>query len=322
MGVVSIFYQSINLGMEKLLFDKLNIVSNEDKLLVHFVSVGQGDAIVINLPNGKVMMIDTGPKSSNVTLTKYIETNIINAHHNKVIDYLILTHADIDHIGGTLRVLKNFDVEKLYLPKLESDSIYYKDLVEFVDDKYEYDFLDDEDVLNVGDCELKVLSKFNYNTTNKSSAVVRLEYLGRSFLFTGDIDADVESDLIEHYRDEIDCDVLKVAHHGSKFSSSTEFLSWSSPTYSVVSVGDNYYGHPHDETIDRILDSGSHLVRTDIDGNVMFIVGNNFDLEMIHDKYIVIGLDLDIRYFCLIIVVISSLLIIKILIPIKVKVSK
>lgn len=322
MGVLSIFYLEINLGIQNILFDKLSIVSSRDKLLVHFVSIGQGDAVVINLPNGKIVMIDTGPKTSNVTLTKYLNTNVINSKHDKTIDYLILTHADIDHIGGTLRVLKNYDVDKLYLPKLESDSMYYKELADFVDGRYEYDFLDDEDVLSVGDCDFKVLSSFDYNTTNKSSAVVKLEYLGRSFLFTGDIDSDVESDLIDVYGDRLDCDVLKVAHHGSKYSTSYEFLNYVTPSYSVVSVGDNYYGHPHDETIDRILASGGNLLRTDSEGSILFVVGENFDLNVLSGTYVVIGMNLDIRYFCLIIVGISTLIIIKTLITKKIKRNK
>lgn len=314
-GIVSIFHFVLNPNIEKIFFDKLNIVSSEDKLLVHFISVGQGDAVAINLPNGKVMLIDTGPKTKNVTYTNYLDECVLNSSYDKTIDYVILTHADIDHIGGTLRLLKNYKINKLFMPKIASNSLYYKDLENFIDGRYEYDFLDDDDVLDVGDCELKVLSGYEYSTTNQSSAVVKLRYLDRSFIFTGDIDMRVERDLIGIYGDELDSDVLKVAHHGSNYSTSFEFLQYVSPEYSVVSVGDNYYGHPHDELIDRLEDSDSEIYRTDTDGSIVFVVDENFDLTVMSGPYVVIGMNLDIRHFAFAVVMICSAVVIVIMLP-------
>ncbi len=315
LGVVSIFHTVINPNVERILFNKLNIVNTNGNLLVHFVSVGQGDAIAINLPNDKVILIDSGPKNKNVSYTNYLEEKVINSEHDKTIDYLILTHADIDHIGGTLRALKNFNIKKLFMPKIASNSQYYKDLENFIEDKYDYDYLDIDDVLDVGDCELKVLSTFDYSDTNDSSVVIRLEYLDKSFLFTGDISTRVERDLIDLYADELDSDVLKIAHHGSKGSTSLEFLEYVSPEFAVISVGDNYYGHPTNEVINRLDEKDICTLRTDEDGNIIFVIGETLKFNYKSKNYVITSLTLDIRVYSFIVVVILFVVILLHIIP-------
>lgn len=113
-GVICFFNSTIKHNAINMLFDNFGIVARDDTMLVHFISVGQGDACVIDLPDGKTMLIDTGLKSGNVSYTNYLEENVINDQFNRIIDYLVLTHADADHIGGTLRVLKIFKL-KIYI---------------------------------------------------------------------------------------------------------------------------------------------------------------------------------------------------------------
>ena len=314
-GVVSVFHTFINPNIERVLYEKLNIVNTHNNLLVHFISIGQGDAIAINLPNDKVVLIDAGPKSSNVSYTNYLDEYVISGKHDKTIDYLILTHADIDHIGGTLRALKNFNIKKLFMPKVASDSSYYKDLENYIENKYEYDFLDAEDVLDVGSCELKVFNTFDYSNTNDSSVVVRLEYMGKSFLFTGDIGSRVEDDLIDLYGDELDSDVLKVSHHGGKGSTSTEFLDYVSPEFAIISVGENYYGHPTEEVLNRLNSMDIITIRTDETGNVLFVVGESIKFDYKTNNYMVTSALVDIRVYSLIIVVVLFLVIIIEIIP-------
>lgn len=314
-GVVSLFHTFINPNFERVLFNKLNIVNARDALLVHFISVGQGDAIAVNLPNNKVLLIDSGPKNKNVSYTNYLEEKVINSKYDKTIDYLILTHADIDHIGGTLRTLKNFNIKKLFMPKIASNSLYYKDLENFIENKYDYDFLDADDELDVGDCELKVFSTFDFSVTNDSSVVLRLEYLGKSFLFTGDIGHKVERDLIGLYAEELDSDVLKIAHHGSNGSTSLKFLDYVSPEYAVISVGENYYGHPTDEVLDRLDSNNINILRTDKDGNILFVIDDAVGFQYSSDSYIVMGVILDIRIYSFIIVSILFLVVIVEIIP-------
>ena len=100
LSVISLFYQSINPFLRRKLCEDFSIVSKRDAMLVHFISIGQGDAIAINLPNGKIMLIDCGLEESNVTLANYLSSKVFHDKRNNYIDYLVLTHADIDHTGG------------------------------------------------------------------------------------------------------------------------------------------------------------------------------------------------------------------------------
>lgn len=295
--VLVIFASPINYRMERALLSQSRMVTTENNLLVQFISVGQGDAVAINLPNGELMLIDTGPKNKNVTYTNHLEKSVLNSRNDKIIDYLILTHADLDHIGGTLRLLKNFQIKQLFMPKIPSNSKYFQELQEFLVGKYEYDFLDGQDIVDLGECEFRLFDTGIETNTNDSSAVVKLEYLDKSFLFTGDISSRAEEKLLEKYSVQLDSDVLKVAHHGSKTSSSSEFLDVVSPKYSVISVGDNNYGHPTAEVLDRINVVGSEILRTDKDGNILFVVGENVDLGYLTDSYVVMGITFDIRFY-------------------------
>ena len=295
--VLVIFASPINYRMERALLSQSRMVTTENNLLVQFISVGQGDAIAINLPNGELMLIDTGPKNKNVTYTNHLEKSVLNSRNDKIIDYLILTHADLDHIGGTLRLLKNFQIKHLFMPKIPSNSKYFQELQEFLVGKYEYDFLDGQDIVDLGECEFRLFDTGIETNTNDSSAVVKLEYLDKSFLFTGDISSRAEEKLLEKYSVQLDSDVLKVAHHGSKTSSSSEFLDVVSPKYSVISVGDNNYGHPTAEVLDRISVVGSEILRTDRDGSILFVVGENVDLGYLTDSYVVMGITFDVRFY-------------------------
>ena len=111
LSLLCIFYNQINPFVLSLLADKFNLVSNKDNLMVHFINVDQSDAIAVNLPDGKIMLIDAGSEEYNVTYTKYLTENVINTKNNKEIDYLVLTHADLDHVGGTLKLLKKHQTQ-------------------------------------------------------------------------------------------------------------------------------------------------------------------------------------------------------------------
>ncbi len=308
-----VFFIPINSNIERMLLDKFQIVSTEDNLLVHFISVGQGDAIALNLPNGKVVLIDTGPKNKNVTYTNYLDRVVINSQQDKSIDYLILTHADVDHIGGTIRALNRYDIDKIFLPKVASSSKYYEELMFVLGESYHYDWIDSEDSIDVGQCRIKVFDTEIEADTNNSSAVIRLEYLNKSFLFTGDIEGKREIELIDKFGDGLKSDVLKVSHHGGSSSTSEKFLEVVQPKYSVISVGDNNYGHPTNEVLAKLNSIDSTILRTDIEGNILFVLGEDIDLDYLNGDYMVIGISLDIRYYCAIgaiVLLINSILLI------------
>lgn len=295
---IGIFSNHINSLLYSKLFYQGKIVSSYNSLMVHFISVGQGDAIAINLPDGKVVLIDTGLTSSNVGYTDYIKNKVLNIDDDKKIDYLILTHADTDHTGGAMRLIQEFDVENVVLPVIEGETDYYENLLNYIEineiscvhienieifnENYDFDFYIGENSLS----------------TNEMSYVIKLACFDKSFLFTGDISSTIEMQLIEKYGNELDADILKVAHHGSKYSSCDEFLEVVSPDISVISCGANSYGHPTTEAITNILESGSSfLYRTDKDGNVLIAVGNNYSADVLCGEFKTIRMSFNIESF-------------------------
>lgn len=148
---------------------------------------------------------------------------------------------------------------------------------------------------------MKVYGPYESSDTNDSCPIIRLEYLETSFLFTGDISTDIEEKLLTNYYENIDCDIIKIAHHGSKYSSSLEFLQAVSPEYAVISCGKNSYGHPTDTVINNIIEVGSSVLRTDLQGNILFSVVEQNSYDVLTGDYIITGLILDYRFFVLII---------------------
>jgi beta-lactamase superfamily II metal-dependent hydrolase len=116
-----------------------------------------------------------------------------------------------------------------------------------------------------------------------------------------DASSNVEDLLINEYGSKLDCDVLKVAHHGSKFSTSLEFLQTTTPDYSIISVGENFYGHPTQEVLSNLTQVNSKILRTDINGSIIFTVGEDYNLTYNYNKYIISGFIADYRLFVLII---------------------
>ena len=278
-----------------------NIVSNKNSLLVHFIYVGQGDAMAINFPNGDVMLIDSGVQANTSSYIKYLKEKVLNNNKSDDIDYLVLTHSDADHVGGALKVLQTFDVENIYMPKTDKTTNVYTDLKDYIAvNDYTTIQAETDELLEVGGCELKFLSAGSYSNSNLDSYVIRLEYLNKSFLFTGDITSKVESDLVDKYGDELNVDVLKVAHHGSNTSSSQKFLEKVTPIYAVISCGvDNQYDFPHEEVLNNLSLFECNIHRTDLNGNVMFIAGDG--LQKLTGNYTVTNLILDYRYLVLVV---------------------
>lgn len=298
-SLTNFFADKISAQLKNILIEQFSIIESDDRLMVHFISVGQGDAIAINLPNDEVLLIDTGPKDSAVRFTNYIKEKVFNNRTDKTIDYLILTHADADHIGGAMRLLKNFDVENIYIPFLESESTTYLQLIEYIKSG-DYDLMSDLSKSLVSDeYDIKIFGPFDSTDTNDTCPIIRLEYRNVSFLFTGDISNDIESILLSDYSDDIDSDIIKIAHHGSKYSSSLEFLQAVSPEYAVISCGNNSYGHPTDVVLKNISEVGALAIRTDVAGNILFSVSSKNDFYLLTGEYNITGLVIDYRYFVL-----------------------
>ena len=299
--ITCFFYNAINKGLTKWLQKEFNVLFVENNMIVHFIDVGQGDAMAINLPNGEVMLIDCGPQSSNVKYCNYIKENVLGLKNNKEVDYLILTHADADHVGGALKVLHEFDVKKVYLPPIDSETDTYLGLKNFAYNNCDVELIERSTGFMVDGCKINIMGLYDIHDTNESSAVIKIEYLNKSFIFMADVSAYVEDLLIQEYGNELDCDVVKISHHGSDTSSSLDFLQMVSPDYAVISVGQNSYGHPTTEVLENINTVNAKLLRTDINGSIAFAVGQDYDLTCNYGTYLISSFYLDYRIFVLIV---------------------
>lgn len=299
LSVISIFAPVFNNLLFNGLFD-MHIVT-QSNLFVHFISVGQGDAVAINLPDGKLALIDAGTLESNVTLTNYIQTNVLNNATNKQIDYLILTHFDDDHIGGARRIIENFNVKNIFLSPFEVQSEQANLLLATIKTKNLNQIINKDGETIVGkDYKFTFYGPITYKDSNDSCPIIKLNCNNFNFLFTGDISSEKESELLLAYPNQFKCDVLKVAHHGSKTSSSLAFLQAAKPNYAVISCGHNNYGHPSDIVCENLTSVGAQIMRTDLMGNILFAVNNN-NLKTCAGSYFISLLSVEIRYFILLI---------------------
>lgn len=300
LGISIIFSSSITSTIKNALY-RGGISASKGDLVVHFINVGQGDAIAINFPNQQVMLIDAGPKDMQNATVEYIKNNVLGSNKKLVIDYLILTHPDIDHSGGVSAIFSEFDVKNFYRPNIacesENASIFamqselneYNELIDLSTKEKDLivNIMDKEYSFYIGKALVEVFSPLKaYSTFNEMSPIVKVSYKDRSFLFTGDISSDVESDMIDYYGEKLDADVLKVAHHGSDGSTSEGFVNIVSPQYSVISVGVNSYGHPDFEVVTRLQNAGSQILTT-INKNAIRFVCNDDGVKVIGENKII-----------------------------------
>ena len=236
-----------------------------DGLYVHYIDVGQGDCELICC-DGEYMLIDAGVPSAGDTVAEYLENHSIDK-----LTYLVCTHPHADHCGGLDAVVENIEVETVFTSPYIGENKSYE---YFENAVYAagLDFTVPElgEVFYLGEAKFRFLGPLeDYENVNDDSLVMRLEYGDTSFLFTGDMTSNAEHDLLDEGL-KVDCDVLKVGHHGSSGSSCYQFLYEASPTIGVIScaVG-NDYGHPHKETISRLSDAEVTVYRTDLDGTVI-----------------------------------------------------
>lgn len=243
---------------------------NGSDLLVYYLDVGQGDSALIETPNGTQVLIDAG---KNEKVIDQLEQVI--PFWDRHIDLLIFSHGDLDHIGGFFEVLETYKVGKILRAQTEVDSKYEKELLKKAKNlnieiqeigKGDKIILDQENKIYL---EVYSPIKENLVDSNETSLVMELIHNENEFLFTGDIDINTESEIVEIFEKEIDTDVLKVAHHGSKTSTSEIFLQKATPEFSIISYGENSYGHPNSEVLKRLDQSGSLIFQTKDRGTII-----------------------------------------------------
>lgn len=257
-------------------------------LNIQFMDVGQGDGIFIKADDGTTITIDGG--SSDVkNVAKYRMIPCIKASGTGVIDYAVITHADKDHISGIEEILNmntenGLTIRNLVMPHVSYEDEAYDELLTATKTKgIQVLYIKEGDTMKLGKVEIKCIhpdGKYISDNRNDYSTVLSLKYENFSALFTGDIPAEIEKSIINKIDNNYT--ILKVAHHGSKYSSNMEFLKKVMPAYSVISVGgDNSYGHPGTETINKLKSLNSKILRTDLSGEIeIFSKENNMEIDV------------------------------------------
>lgn len=239
----------------------------EGDLVVHFIDVGQGDSILIEMPNGNTMLIDGGSRGEGDTVTEYL-----NQLDVSTINVMVATHPHEDHIGGLNDVLSNFDVQQVYDPGVAHTSQTYENYILEIDAQ-NIDFNIGRAGQNIEmdpNIDIEIISPeiIDEDELNDNSIVIKMTYHDVSFLFTGDAESPPENAMVQNYN--VDATILKVGHHGSSSSTSHTFLNEVSPEVAIISVGaDNNYGHPTQTTLNKLESVGAYVYRTDIDGTVI-----------------------------------------------------
>lgn len=246
------------------------------ELIVHFIDVGQGDAILIDL-NETEILIDGGGKSPGVV-------EYLNDHLDGALEVMVATHPHADHIGGLISVLNTFQVEQIWHNGDTSSSQTYAEFIAAVQSEGAGIHIARRgDNINAGELNFVVLNPHTLSgATNNNSIVLSLSYGDIDFLFTGDAEHEAEADmLISSIVPVPDVEILKVGHHGSKTACSPDFLTAASPEVAIyMAEKGNSYGHPHDETILALLNIGAEIYGTDVCGTIIVTTdGETYQLE-------------------------------------------
>lgn len=239
-------------------------------LKVHFLDVGQADAIFLSLPNGQTMLIDAGNRDDGDYVENYLKKQGI-----KKLDVVIATHPHEDHIGGMAQILNTFAVGKVIMPKAVHNTKTFTNLLQVIklNNISLVRAVAGKTLIDEKDLNVKILAPIDdqYKDLNNYSVVIKVTYGKTSFLFQGDAESLAEQEIIASGAD-LNADVLKVGHHGSNSSSINAYLSKVKPKYAIISVGKgNDYGHPNQKTLARLKNSGVKIYRTDLLGTLDFV---------------------------------------------------
>jgi beta-lactamase superfamily II metal-dependent hydrolase len=238
-------------------------------LKVHFMDVGQGDAVFIELPDGRNMLVDAGTRDSKSTVMDYLRGRGV-----KKIDFMVGTHPHEDHIGSLDDVIKSFEIGQVIMPEVTTNTRVFYNLLQTIKDRglAIKKARAGVSIFEEGDLSATLLApqKNEYESLNNFSAVILLKYQDIAFLLTGDAEAESEKEILSAGHN-VQAQILKISHHGSNSSTTLKFLQAVNPVYAVISVGaGNDYNHPHPVILDRLAKSGIITLRTDQQGTIVF----------------------------------------------------
>jgi len=260
----------------------------QGRLQIYALDVGQGDSALIITPEGKSILIDAGtPQAADEVVTALRKRDV------RSLDLAVATHPHADHIGGMRKVIENFGVKNFLDSNQEYTSKEYQRMIQAIVDKgikfipakkgmkFDLDSGVELEVLNPqgNDQWIKEVRRGG-SVENANSVVLRLSYGNFSMLFTGDAETETE-DLMMKSGVPLRAQVLKVGHHGSRYATSARFLEAVDPEAAVISVGaENRYGHPAQQTLDRLQKAGVKVYRTDLNGEIAIVSdGNTFEIH-------------------------------------------
>ncbi|MFB6226587.1 MAG: ComEC/Rec2 family competence protein [Candidatus Paceibacteria bacterium] len=256
--------------------------AEQERLEVVFLDVGQGDATFFEFSNGEQMLVDCS-KDRRVLhgLGK------VMWFYDRSLDYLVITHPDLDHYGGCIDVLKRFEVENIIYNgiKKEKSKFWHSFWSQYQRERTNYITIDEPEKLTIASSTIhflypdhnlsqdKSIPKEEFESTNNTSIAFTVEYGDNKILLTGDAEKKLERYLADKYGVKLESNIYKMGHHGSDSSSNEFFVKRVKPDISVASAGkDNNFGHPSYRVISRLKRLGSKIWRTDQDGSVMLRV--------------------------------------------------
>lgn len=266
---------------------------------VHFIDVGQGDAILVRFPDGKDMIVDAGSGTSENSTVRNDYLDYLESIQLDAVDYMIVTHDHTDHMNFLDNVLDEYVVKNVYYNGYNGspNTATYGKLIDKINAEdgvqaIAFDGDGDTYEINGSGYSVKIYApgymRFS-DDRNYMSPFVTLEYAGRKVLLTGDAEEESETWFLDTLGDELlDVDVLKVGHHGSEKGTCTRFLDEIKPEFAVICVGDgNDYDHPTPATMNDLFDYGIVTYRTDRHGNIVLYVDNEGDFGFLPEKAVI-----------------------------------
>ncbi len=254
----------------------------QHRLSVTFLDVGQGDAIFIEFPDNKTMLVDGGPKTFGMDAGIRFIIPFLKYEHIRKINTIIVTHPDADHLGGIPTIMRYLEVEQIRDTKFNCQTVLCQDYKKVIDSINVTHFIQDHlSAIDLSDTyRVYVLNPSGTSSTNglyrlqdenNKSIVLKIVFGKTSLLLTGDAEFEAEALMNKRFGDFLRSDILKVAHHGSKNGTSDDYLRYVKPKKAVISVGEkNKFGHPSEEVIERLKKYGCEIIRTDKSGAVIF----------------------------------------------------
>ncbi len=240
-------------------------------LEINFLAVGQGDGIYIDFPDGKNMLIDTGPGGEEGRQAEYSIISFLNSRGISEIDYLLLSHFDSDHSGSLYHLLARRKIKSIIISLHDQDNSFQQKLIKKTkQDNIQLYFAGEGSQIDFKNCSVEFLHPPPdrvYRDENSNSLVFILKYGKYSFLFTGDITKEIEQKIVEKHSLQ-NITVLKAAHHGSSTSTGKTLIKQTNPNLAVISVGRNNFGHPDESVLERLKEYNVQYLRTDIAGAV------------------------------------------------------